>query len=141
MRATQVDGGWLLRLEVGEKLPDSLATFCKEKGIVAATASGLGALEAVVLGYFDVVTKTYQKTRLSGSWELLTFFADVAEWQGKPFAHTHAVLSGPDFTVRGGHLFEGTVSVTVEIRVWTITKAIRRERDPAFGLHFLDLPR
>jgi predicted DNA-binding protein with PD1-like motif len=141
LRAIEVDGGWLLRLEVGEKLPASLAAFCKAKGIAAATASGLGALQDVVLGYFDVATKTYRKTELPGSWELLSLFADVAEWQGEPFAHTHVVISGPDFATRGGHLFEGTVSVTAEIRLWTISRPIRREMDPAFGLHSLDLPR
>lgn len=141
MRAMEVEGGWLLRLEVGEKLPASLATFCKEKGIATATADGLGALEDVVLGYYDVVTKVYHKTELAGSWELLSLFADVAEWQGDLFAHMHVVISGRDCVARGGHLFEGTVSVTAEIRVWTIAKPVRRVLDPAIGLHLLDLPR
>ncbi|MFN8178796.1 MAG: DUF296 domain-containing protein [bacterium] len=141
MRAIEVEGGWLLRFDAGEKLPAALATFCKERGIVGGTAVGLGALSDVTLGYFDIVTKAYAKTQLAGSWELLSLFTDVAEWQGEPFAHTHVVISGPDFVARGGHLFEGTVSVTAEIRLWTIAVPLRRELDPMFGLHFLDLPR
>lgn len=139
MRAVQVDGGWLLRLDAGEKLPTALAAFCKAKGVPAATASGLGALADVTLGYFDVATKTYQRIELPGSWELVSLFCSVAEWQGEPFAHTHVVLSGSDFAARGGHLFEGTVSVTVEIRLWPIAQPIRRRIDPSLGIHFLDV--
>lgn len=139
MRSVEVEGGWLLRLEAGEKLPGALGDFCRAKGIPAATAEGLGALTDVTLGYYDVATKEYARTRLAGSWELLSLFADVAEWDGALFAHAHVVLSGPDFTTRGGHLFEGTVSVTAEIRLWPISRPLRRRMDPEFRLHFLDL--
>jgi predicted DNA-binding protein with PD1-like motif len=140
MRNIQVEGGWLLRLEVGEKLPFALEDFCAAHGIPAATAEGLGALSDVTLGFFDRERRVYDRTTLPGSWELLSLFADVATWEGKLFAHTHVVLSGPDFVARGGHLFEGTVSVTGEIRVWTIDRPLQRRMDPQFGLHFLDLP-
>jgi predicted DNA-binding protein with PD1-like motif len=134
-----VEGGWLLRLDVGEKLPEAIARFCKDHGIPAATASGLGALSDVTLGYFEVPTKTYQRKNYPGSGELGSLCCNVAAWQGEPFAHTHVVLSGPDFTAHGGHLFDGTVSVTAEIRLWPIAKAIHRRSDPSLGLHVLDL--
>jgi predicted DNA-binding protein with PD1-like motif len=125
-------------LDIGDRLPDALARFCREHEIPSATAEGLGALRDVVLGYFDVEKKIYERTELPGSWELLSLFADVATWEGEPFAHTHVVLSGPDFVARGGHLFEGTVSVTAEIRVWTIDRPVRRTLRPEIGLHLLD---
>ena len=140
MRATEVPGGYLLRLERGEKLPDALADFCRRRKIPAATAEGLGALADVTLGYWNLETRVYERTELPGSWELLSLFADIAEWDGEPFPHVHVVLSGPDCVARGGHLFEGTVSVTAEIRIWTIDHPVRRRRDEAIGLHLLDLP-
>ena len=139
MGSIRVEGGWLLRLEAGDVLPDALQDFCRAREIPAATAEGLGALSDVELGYYDLETKEYARKVLPGSWELLSLFADVAEWEGEPFAHTHVVLSGPDFTARGGHLFRGTVSVTAEIRVWPISIAVSRKMDPRFRLHFLDL--
>lgn len=139
MESIPVPGGWLLRVEAGERLPGALTGFCAEKGIPAATCEGLGALADVELGFYDVRKRTYDRTTLDGSWELLSLFADVAEWNGELFAHTHVVLGGPDFVCRGGHLFDGTVSVTAELRVWTIDRPLRRRMHPEFALHFLEL--
>jgi predicted DNA-binding protein with PD1-like motif len=139
MRSLEVEGGYLVRLEAGERLPDALVEFCRAKGVASATVEGLGALADVELGYYDLGRKTYDRKTLPGSWELLSLFADVATWEGEPFAHTHVVLSGPDFTARGGHLFGGTVSVTAELRVWPLGKPLARRSAPEFGLHFLDL--
>lgn len=135
----KIEGGWLLRLERGAKLPGALADFCREQGLSSATAEGLGALRDVELGYWDLETKSYLRTRLEGSWELLNLWADVAEWDGALFAHAHVVLSGADFVARGGHLFEGTVSVTAELRVWEVGRPLRRRMHEDIGLHLLDL--
>lgn len=135
----RIEGGWLLRLDRGAKLPDALADFCRGQGLSSATAEGLGALRDVELGYWDLETKAYRRTRLEGSWELLNLWADVAEWDGGLFAHTHVVLSGADFVARGGHLFEGTVSVTAELRVWEVGRPLRRRMHEDIGLHLLDL--
>ena len=140
MRTIEVAGGYLLRLERGERLPEALVEFCRRRKLPSATAEGLGALADVTLGFWNLETRTYERTELPGSWELLSLFADVAEWEGEPFAHVHVVVSGADCVARGGHLFEGTVSVTAEIRVWTIDRPLRRVRDEAVGLHLLDLP-
>ena len=139
MRHVEVEGGHLLRLDRGDRVPDAIADFCRNQGIVTATAEGIGALENVVLGYFDVEKKVYERTVLPGSWELLHLFCDVATFEGELFPHTHVVLSGPDFVARGGHLFEGTISVTGEIRVWTIRKPLERRRNEEIGLHLWHL--
>jgi len=135
----RIEGGWMLRLPVGAKLPGALAEFCRDRELPSATAQGIGALRDVELGYWDVGTRSYRRTRLEGSWELLHLWSDVAEWDGAFFAHTHVVLSGPDFSARGGHLFEGTVSVTAELRVWDTGKPLRRRMHEDVGLHLLDL--
>lgn len=139
MESIRVEGGWLLRLEAGERLPEALTEFCEGKGIRGGTCEGLGALSDVALAFYDLETKQYQRTDLPGSWELLSLFADIAEWEGDLFAHTHVVLSGPDCVARGGHLIQGTISVTGELRIWTIDRPLHRRMHPEFQLHFLDL--
>ena len=97
MESVKIEGGWLVRLEVGERLPAALADFCRGRGLASATAEGLGAIRDVELGYFDVERKAYDRTRLEGSWELLNLWADVAEYDGELFAHTVlCVLSRDD---------------------------------------------
>jgi predicted DNA-binding protein with PD1-like motif len=139
MRHRAVEGGFLVRFDRGEKLPQGISDFCRDMRIPSATAQAIGALQEIELGYFDVATKRYERTRLEGSWELVSLTSIIAAWEEKPFAHTHVVLSGRDFSVRGGHLFEGTVSVTVEMRLSTIAQEVRRAMHPEIGLHRLDL--
>jgi predicted DNA-binding protein with PD1-like motif len=139
MRSRAVEGGFLLRFDRGEKLPDALGDFCRDQRIASATAQAIGALEDVELGYYDITAKKYERTRLSGSWELVSMMSVIASWEEKPFVHTHVVLTGRDFTARGGHLFEGTVSVTVEMRLAAIGQDIHRVMNPVTGLHMLDL--
>jgi predicted DNA-binding protein with PD1-like motif len=119
-------------------LPRALVQFCEGHGIEAATAEGLGALSEVALGYYDVDSKRYERIELPGSWELLQLFATIARWKDGLFAHTHVVLSGSDCMARGGHLFDGRISVTGEIRVWNVDRPISRRMNPEFGLHFLE---
>lgn len=140
MRAIETSGGYLLRLERGARLPDALVEFCEKKNIRAATVEGIGALADVALGYYRLESREYERIELPGSFELLSLFADVASFEDGLFAHTHVVLSGADCIARGGHLFEGTVSVTAELRVWTIDRPVRRRMDDDLRLHLLDLP-
>jgi predicted DNA-binding protein with PD1-like motif len=139
MRHRAVEGGFLVRFDRGEKLPDALAALCSTLGIETATAHGIGAIEDVELGYYDLASKTYERTHLAGSWELVSLTSFIATWEDKPFVHTHVVVSGRDFIAKGGHLFSGTVSITVELRVHTVAGRVTRAMNPVTGLHQLDL--
>ncbi len=138
MRHRAVEGGFLVRLDRGEKLPDSIAEFCRAQRIAAATVHGIGAIEDVELGYYDLATKSYERVQLAGSWELVSLTSFVSAWEGKLFAHTHAVVSGRDFAAKGGHLFSGTVSITAELRVHTIVSEVFRAMNPVTGLHQME---
>jgi predicted DNA-binding protein with PD1-like motif len=138
MRHRAVEGGYLLRFDRGEKLPEGIAEFCLAQRIPAATAHGLGAIEDVELGYYDLAAKSYERVRLAGSWELVSLTTFVSTWDGKPFAHTHAVVSGRDFNAKGGHLFSGTVSITAEVRLHSIATEVLRTMNPVTGLHQME---
>jgi len=107
-----------------------------EEDIQGAFLYGLGALEAVQIGYFDKPNKSYIKKQLPGEWELLSLQGDVSMVEGELFAHLHATLSGEDFKCLGGHLFEATVAVTAEILVMVTPPMVRR---PAPELGFKQL--
>ena len=85
MRSRAVEGGFLLRFDRGEKLPEALGAFCREQRITSATAQAIGALEDIELGYYDLPAKKYERTRLSGSWELVSMMSVIATSASSPF--------------------------------------------------------
>ena len=48
-------------------------------------------------------------------------------------------LGRSDFSLVGGHLFEATVSVTLEVFVTPTSKRLERELDQRFDLNLLNL--
>ncbi len=138
MRHRPVEGGFLVRFDRGEKVPDALVELCTTLGISTATAHGIGAIEDVELGYYDLAAKGYERVQLAGSWEVVSLTSFISTWEEKPFAHTHVVVSGRDFAARGGHLFSGTVSVTLELRLHEIASRVVRSMNPVTGLHQME---
>lgn len=138
MTYREVEGGFLVRYDRGERIPSGISDLCARLGIPAATATGLGAIEDVELGYYDLATKSYERTKLEGSWELVGLTSVVASWDDKLFAHTHVVVSGRDFVAKGGHLFDAAVSITVELRLFRIGREIQRVMNPEIGLHRIE---
>jgi predicted DNA-binding protein with PD1-like motif len=63
----------------------------------------------------------------------------MARLEGEPIAHCHVVLGDRKMQTFGGHLFEATTSVTVEIFVRIFEGEISRQFDPAFGANLLTL--
>ncbi|MBN2359078.1 MAG: DNA-binding protein [Deltaproteobacteria bacterium] len=137
---TTTTSGYLLRLERGGSVLDEIAAFCRDRGVGAAWLTGLGAVEKVELGYYDLDARCYQRTRLDGSHELISLVGNVAQVDGAPFVHAHAALGDRDCRLRAGHLFAATVAATVELQLQPLTgAAVDRRLDPATGLKLLDL--
>ena len=88
----------------------------------------------MTLGYFDVVKKEYLRATFPGSFELVSLTGSIAWSDGEPVVHAHACIGAPDCTVRAGHLFGGTVSVTGEIFLNLNTTTLNRDTDPNFGI-------
>lgn len=131
-------GVFCVRLDRGEEICGAVRAVAEEKGLRAGSVTGIGALEKVELGYFDVATKEYEHFHLDGSWELLSLTGNLAARDGELFPHLHAVLGFRQGEVRGGHLFSGTVSVTGEIFLLPFPVPIHRALDPEVNLALMD---
>ena len=134
MHSWQDDNSTIVVLEKGEKLVESLTQFAQLTQINAASLQGLGALEEVELGYYDLHKKTYKRTTLKGDWELVAMNGNITLKDGMPFVHVHAALGGEDFSLKGGHLFEAVVAVTCEVSLIPHTALIERHAHSAIGL-------
>lgn len=140
MKAVRNGAYYQLRLMPGEEIVETLSGFIRSRRIKSGFLTGIGAAEDITLGCFDPKTKTYHKRPFKGDHEVATVVGNIA-WVGKnPVCHLHAVISTPRLVTYAGHLFSGTVTVTLEVALVPGTRRLGRKPDPRSGLNLLVLP-
>lgn len=110
---------WIIRLERGELLMESLTKLVKEQDIKGGWISGLGAASWAELAYYDPVAKGYESKKLDELLEITSLQGNVA-WEapldsGKPFLHIHGTFANAEMRAYGGHIMELEVGGTCEI--------------------------
>ena len=138
MQTQRTSYGWVLRIDAGEELFETLRAFGVEHGVRAGAISGIGAVGEAELGFFVRPTRTYVRRVFTGEHEVLALTGNFSEFEGQPFPHCHLILAGPDFVAHGGHLFRGVVTVTCEVHVVTSPDAILRRSRPDLGFNPLE---
>ena len=138
MRAQRTRYGFVLRLDPGEEILETLATFARRERLACGAISGLGAVGEVELGFFVRATGQYVTRSFSGEHEIGSLTGNFSDLDGEPFPHCHAVIAGEDFAAHTGHLFRGVVTVTCEVHVITDPDAMRRVRRPDLGFNPLE---
>jgi predicted DNA-binding protein with PD1-like motif len=139
MEFSRTEFGYIARLEPGEEIIASLSNFARVQKIGSAAIHGIGAATELTLGYFDRAKKDYEKKTLVGEYEVLSLMGTISLFDGDPWVHAHVVVSGPELETTGGHLFSGTVTVTLELAVTISQKRIERKKHPETGFLYLSL--
>jgi predicted DNA-binding protein with PD1-like motif len=130
---------YVVRLDGGEKILETLKALCERDAIGGGFFNGLGAVDEAEIGHFDPASNDYTWIRLSGPYEIVSLYGNITTVDGKPFIHAHIALGDNTFAVRGGHLKEAEVSVTCEITLTRFRDDIGRTKDAATGLFRLAL--
>jgi len=131
-------GGFLVRLEMGENVHAALCGLAADHGLRGGALTGIGAVERAELGAYELHERRYVRYRVEETTELVSFTANLALRDGEPFLHAHALLSRPDGTVIGGHLFDATVAITAEFSVTHTDLNLVRVQDEGVGLALLE---
>ena len=141
MKAIQTDKNFIIKLARGDELIATLTQFCEVRGINAAVFNGIGAVERVKIGYYDLGKKEYFFRDESGIFEVASMQGNVALVEGKPFIHVHAVLSRCDESLEciGAHIKEAFVAVTLEVLLAPLNASLSRAHDENIGLKLLDI--
>ena len=133
----------LVRLEKGEEvLPALLSAMKAEYVSRAVIMTGLGAMENVEVGYFDLATNSYIKETFKEPHEVLSISGIIAHGGSPPDfqPHLHITLSSANKGAVGGHFFSGRVAITAEFALRAISNgAVHRAKDPVLGLNLLRL--
>ena len=113
--------------------------FAAERGIAAARFTGIGAVSAATLGYYDWDARRYDEIPLSQQAEVLSLIGDVALKEGRPTVHAHIVVGLRDGSTRGGHLSEAHVRPTLELILVESPRHLHKRIDPETGLALIAL--
>jgi predicted DNA-binding protein with PD1-like motif len=130
---------YVVRLDAGEKIVETLKALCERDAIGGGFFQGLGAISEAEIGRFDPDRCDYTWAEVVGAYEIVSLYGNIATVDGKPFIHAHIALGDPTFAVKGGHLKEAVVSVTCEITLTRFRDDIGRTKDEASGLWKLSL--
>ncbi|OGL48889.1 MAG: hypothetical protein A2161_00315 [Candidatus Schekmanbacteria bacterium RBG_13_48_7] len=139
MKYKKTEFGYLLKLVQGEEIITELNELCEKEGIYSGWIHGIGAVESVVLGFFDVELKSYIREEIDDYFEIVNLMGNIAVLDGKPVLHMHITIGDHEFGAYGGHLFSALVSVTAEIFVIPFGNRIERKLDASTGLNLLDI--
>jgi predicted DNA-binding protein with PD1-like motif len=131
------DSPFMLILHKGENVIDSLKKFAITAQIKSASLSGIGALENVRLGYFNLATHQYQYKTFSGMYELISLTGNITKLNDDYIVHLHVALGGPEYQTISGHLDSATVGVTAEIAVIPFGSTITRQFNPDLQLNLI----
>lgn len=139
MKTLAFSGGILIRLERGEEITAVLHGYLDENRITAGTITGLGGVSDAELGFYDLASRTYQRTTIAGNLELVSYQGNITVVDGAPFVHAHAVVSGPDYRPYAGHFFGAIVAITGEFVLRPADWSVERLLDEATGLKLMGL--
>lgn len=142
MQAVQIHNGTFAVLEKGEDFFPTIVQYCEAHDIHWATLQGIGALEDVEIGYYDLEKREYFFRKEAGPFEVASLSGTISEIEGeRPIVHAHAVLSRCDESLEciGGHLRRATVAVTLEVSMWEVTQPLIRRPDEETGLNLINL--
>jgi predicted DNA-binding protein with PD1-like motif len=131
---------YLVRLDSGEALADSLEKFAAETKVEGAWVNGLGSCEVAVLGFYNPDKQEYNWQQFDGTREVLSLTGNLAfDEDGKFVLHLHGVLGDSAYQTVGGHVKDLTAGATLELFIHRAYQPTKRKLDESVGLKTLDL--
>ena len=126
---------YMLRIDVGEEIIESLKAMCAREGVRLAQVSAIGAADRASVGVYDLAEKRYHREDLEGFMEIANLSGSVMEMNGEPYIHLHAALADQRKAVHGGHVISMRVGATCEMFVQALEGSVTRVKDEGLGIN------
>ena len=139
MQYQRFDQTYMLRIDIGEEITESLEKLCEREGIRLAQVSAIGAADHAVIGVYDLREQQYHREELDGFMEITGLAGSVTEKDGKPYIHLHATLADQQHALHGGHVIALRVGATCEMFVRVLAGKVNREKDGELGINLWQL--
>ncbi len=142
MRYAKASGDtYLVRLDSGDDLIESLEKFAGTEGIQSASFQGLGSLQRARIGHFDFQrTHRYEFHEYREDLEVLSAMGNITLLDGRPLVHVHLSLSRRDCSEIGGHADKGCIANLLEIQLTKMETIFHRKKDEKLGLNIIEIP-
>tara|TARA_B100000945_G_scaffold48389_1_gene34196 strand:- start:389 stop:817 length:429 start_codon:yes stop_codon:yes gene_type:complete len=127
-----------ISLQTGDEIVESITDIFKQEKIYSGMINGIGAINKVQLGFYNLESKKYKKKYFNDDYELTSLMGNIALKDGNPFVHIHINMSDENFDVIGGHLFSAVTAASAEVIVLLDNQHIKRELDQKVGLYLWD---
>ncbi|HLR21006.1 MAG TPA: PPC domain-containing DNA-binding protein [Tissierellaceae bacterium] len=128
---------YIVRLEKGEEIVESLTSLARKEKIRLGKVSGIGAVNKAEIGLFSPEIKRYDSKEFNEDLEIISLEGNISEMDNETYIHLHIALGDKDMKVHGGHLNSAYISVTGEFIIDIIDGKVDRELDKEIGVNFL----
>ncbi len=125
----------LVRLDPGDEVVTSLEAVAQKENIELAMVQGLGALNRVVMGVYDIAAQEFKATTLEGALEMISVTGTLDTMEAEHYSHFHIAVGDEHGRAYGGHLKEAVISATGEIIVTKLPGKIDRVKSEVTGLN------
>ncbi|MFB6166993.1 MAG: PPC domain-containing DNA-binding protein, partial [Candidatus Nanohaloarchaea archaeon] len=105
------DGRIIARLDPGDKVIEKIRELREKEDIENGFFYGIGAVDKVTLGHYDVEEQDYREKEFQEQFEVTSFSGNI----GPDKVHAHIQLGKRDFSSIGGHCSAAKVSGTFEL--------------------------
>lgn len=130
---------YVVRMEKGDELFESLLSLAKNEKIKFGSVSGIGATNCVDFGCFDTEKKQYKNIHLENDFEITSICGNISTMDGESYVHLHINVSDSNGSVYGGHLKSAVISVTAEIVVTAFDAVVDRIHDAEVGANVFNI--
>ncbi len=140
MQYKRFDNKIVLRVDIGEDISEQVMTVAKEENITLASISGIGAVDGLTVGVFDLKCGKYDEISLTGNnYEITSLNGNITTMNDKPYVHLHITCAGSDGRIIGGHLFKSKVSITGEIFIDILNGKAERKHQESPNFNRMEL--
>lgn len=138
MEYKRFEDTYVVRLDRGEELIETLKEFVKKEKITLGSISGLGASNCVEVGLFNIETKEYKKNVYEQDMEITSVIGNISTMDDEPYLHIHINLSDENNNVIGGHLSKCIISATCELFIQKVEGRVDRTKSEEIGINLYD---
>ncbi len=139
MQFRQFGNKYIIRIDKGEEIIQTLKQFCKEHQIKLGSISGIGATDEVEIAFFAAQTKQFHKKAITTDMEIAPLIGNITTMNGEVYLHLHLNLGDSEHKSYSGHLNKAIVSTTFEAIIEAIDGEVDREFSSEIGLNLLKL--